>query len=84
MADSEAFLAQKSLGPQPSQPKDLIELFVERSIQMSSTVDVLDTSAAIADALDSYLTSGQLSKTAVVWPSLQGAPWTGALVNKGV
>ncbi len=84
MVDSETYLAQKSLGPQPSQPKDLIELFAERSIQMSSTVDVLDSSATIADALETYLTSGLLSKTAVVWPSLQSAPWVHQLATKGV
>ncbi len=84
MASSEAYMAQRSLGPQPSEPKDLIELFVERSIQMSSTVDVLDSSESIADALDAYLTAGQLPKAAVVWPSLQNAPWTDELASKGL
>ena len=84
LASSEAYLVAKSLGPQPSSPKDLLQLFVERSIQMSSTVDVLDSSEAIAPAIENYLNAGQLQKAAVVWPALQGHGWIDALAGKGV
>jgi len=80
----DSYLEEKRLGPQPSQPADLIELFVERSLQLSSTVDLLAGIDAVAQSIVSYLAAGNLPKSVVVWPLLQDQAWTSQLAQAGV
>jgi L-lactate dehydrogenase complex protein LldG len=76
-----AALSNRSHGPKPAinaAPKALLERFQAKSELQSSTVDVVAREADVPAAVARYLTSMNLSKSAVAWPSLTVLDWAAA------
>ena len=76
-----AALSNRSHGPKPAinaAPKALLERFQAKSELQSSTVDVVAREADVPTAVARYLTSMNLSKSAVAWPSLTVLDWAAA------
>lgn len=70
------YVAQHSRGPQPSSPANVVDLFVERSKAMLTTVaEVKLTSEASAEAAR-YLQTNKLDGNISVWPALSGLDWS--------
>ncbi|MDP2822065.1 MAG: lactate utilization protein C [Sulfuritalea sp.] len=76
-----AALANRSHGPKPAidaNPQALLERFRIKSEALSSTVDVVAQESDAPAAIARYLTSMNLPKAAVVWPSLAVLDWATA------
>jgi len=85
-ADVEGYIAAHAQGPRPSMPQDLVRRFLERAVDMSSTVERIDTPDAIPMAVARYLDALDLppalamqkSRQGVCWPEFAGLGWSGA------
>ena len=80
-AEMAVALSNRSHGPKPaidSHPQALLERFRIKSEQQSSTVDIVAQDSDVPAAVDRYLTTMKLPKTAVAWPSLGALDWAGA------
>ena len=76
-----AALSNRSHGPKPAisaDPKALLERFQAKSELQSSTVDIVAQESSVPAAVARYLTSMNLSKSAVAWPSLTVLDWAAA------
>jgi L-lactate dehydrogenase complex protein LldG len=74
-------LSNRRHGPKPAinaDPKALLERFQAKSELQSSTVDIVAQESSVPAAIARYLTSMNLSKSAVAWPSLAGLDWAAA------
>lgn len=71
-------LARPVIGPRPQPVGDLAARFAERSRTLSSTVDFVDSHAAVPAAVARYLAEGGLSTRAVCWPQLGELDWADA------
>lgn len=65
-------------GPQPRAEWDLVARFRERALQLSSTLDAVETMTAVPPAIARYLRANELPLTAVVWPELAALDWRGS------
>jgi L-lactate dehydrogenase complex protein LldG len=76
-----AALSNRGHGPKPAisaNPKALLERFQAKSELQSSTVDIVAQESSVPAAVARYLTSMNLSKSAVAWPSLAALDWAAA------
>jgi L-lactate dehydrogenase complex protein LldG len=76
-----ASLSSRSHGPKPAigiDPQALLKRFRLKSEQQSSTVDIVAQEADVPAAVARYLTTMNLPKSAVAWPSLIALDWAGA------
>lgn len=85
-ADADIYVAAQQHGPRPAMPADLVARFLQRSTDMSSTVQRIDSVAAIPAAVARYIDTVELplalaaqrSKQGVCWPEFAQLDWTGA------
>jgi len=83
-ADMAAALAARAKGPQPAvdaSPEGLLKRFSDKSIEQSSTVDVVADEAAVPAAVAGYLAGMNIPARAVLWPSLLTLDWPAAGVS---
>jgi L-lactate dehydrogenase complex protein LldG len=76
-----AALSNRSHGPKPAvdnNPQALLERFRLKSEQQSTTVDVVAQESDVPAAIARYLTTMNLPRSAVAWPSLSALDWTTA------
>lgn len=83
-AAAHAYLAARKQGPRPALPADLVQRFVDRASDMSSTVERVTTLASAPRAVAAYLraTSGAADAaetmppaSGVCWPELATLGW---------
>ncbi len=77
-AEIDAWLSAHREGPRPAVRGDLIDVFIEKSQKLSSTVEKAPTMADVPTAVARYLDAMQLPKSAVCWPQLADLPWSAA------
>jgi L-lactate dehydrogenase complex protein LldG len=83
---AEAYIAAHRQGPRPQMPADLVTRFILRATDMSSTVERIDSPAAIPQAVARYLDAlelppalaAQKSYAGVCWPEFASLDWVGA------
>src|SRR6476646_3429862 len=89
-AAAHAYLASRRQGPRPGLPADLVQRFVDRASDMSSTVERVTTLASAPRAVAAYLratsgaaTDAETTPTAggVCWPELATLGWREAGVG---
>ena len=73
--DAEAYLAAHGQGPRPAMPADLVARFVQRATDMSSTVERIESVAAIPAAVARYLDALELPPALAEQKSHSGACW---------
>ena len=73
-----AYVAEHPAGPRPGTDWDPIVRFRERALAASSTLDQVETIAAVPDAVARYLARTNLTPSAVIWPELASLDWKGA------
>jgi L-lactate dehydrogenase complex protein LldG len=76
-----AYVAQHPAGPRPRSDWELLVRFRERAVAAASTLDEVETVAAVPDAVARYLTRMSLPLRAVAWPSLGHMNWQGAGID---
>ncbi|MEP7206814.1 MAG: lactate utilization protein [Casimicrobiaceae bacterium] len=82
-ADAEAYVAGHAQGPRPRVDGDLVERFVRRARDMSSTVERVDAVAAVPVVVQRYLAALRLpaalaahqSTAGVCWAEFAGLDW---------
>jgi L-lactate dehydrogenase complex protein LldG len=74
-AAAHAYIAARRQGPRPAMPDDLVQRFVDRARDMSSTVDRVASLRDVTEAVARYLEAGSLSRSAIGWPELVELPW---------
>jgi L-lactate dehydrogenase complex protein LldG len=73
------YLAAHRTGPQPRmQQEDLAARFRAHALRASTTVEEVETLAAVPGAVARYLAAEGLPPSAVVWPELDALGWQGA------
>jgi len=70
-----AYVAQHPAGPRPHQDWEPLARFRERALALSSTLDQVETLAAVPDAVARYLASTNLPPNAVVWREYAHLDW---------
>ena len=75
-AAAQAYLAARRQGPRPALPADLVQRFLDRAADMSSTTARVATLDDVPAALARYLDTATAS--AVCWPELASLDWRGA------
>ena len=78
LAEQNAHLIAHPAGPRPRSDWACVARFSERARQLSSTVDTVETLAAVPGAVARYLQRESLPGNAVVWPELSSLDWSGA------
>jgi len=86
LAAAQAYIDANAHGPRPTLPADLIGHFVQRAIDMESTVERIQDQREIPNAVARYLDALELppalaiqkSHEGVCWPELADLDWTGA------
>jgi L-lactate dehydrogenase complex protein LldG len=78
IAELRAYIAAHPSGPRPRAEWDLVTRFRERALQLSSTVDDVESMTGVPEAISRYLTANKLPMKAVVWPELATLDWRGA------
>jgi L-lactate dehydrogenase complex protein LldG len=84
--EAEACLAARAQGPRPAMPPDLVARFLQRAIDMASTVERIASRSAIPAAVARYLDAldlppglaAQKSHSGVCWPEFADLDWSGA------
>jgi L-lactate dehydrogenase complex protein LldG len=72
-------IAAHRTGPQPRvQPEDLVARFRSCALRSSTTVEEVETLAAVPGAVARYLAAEELPAAAVAWPELSSFDWQGA------
>jgi L-lactate dehydrogenase complex protein LldG len=74
----QAYVAQHPPGPRPASDWEPVARFRERALACSSTVDEIETPAAVPQAIARYLARSGLPARVVVWPELASMDWHGA------
>ena len=85
-AEADAYIAAHRQGPRPTMPADLVARFLTRATDMASTVERIDTPAAIPAAVARYLDAlvlppalaAQKSHNGICWPEFAALDWAGA------
>ena len=85
-ADAQAWIAAHTQGPRPEMPLDRVERFLQRAVDMSSTVERLADPAEIPRAVARYVDAldlpaplaAQKSRSGVCWPEFAALDWNGA------
>jgi len=72
------YLAEHPAGPRPQPPADLVARFRAQALRSSTSVEAVETAAAVPGAIARYLQSEGLPRAAVVWPELAQCDWEGA------
>ncbi|MCC7079860.1 MAG: lactate utilization protein C [Burkholderiales bacterium] len=70
-----ARMAQHPAGPRPAADWQPLARFRERALAASSTVDEVETSSAVPEAVAGYLARNDLPRSVVVWPALAQLDW---------
>jgi len=84
-AEAERYIAAHAHGPRPTMPADLLARFMQRAVDMSSTVERLadrrEIPAAVARYVDSLelpaAIAAQKSHRGVCWPEFGDLDWAG-------
>ncbi len=79
-----ARMADPARGPQPTVPDSLADVFVQRALSLSCTVDRVSGFDEIARSISAYLRKGQLTNQVVAWPTLAQSPWLANLEQEGL
>lgn len=72
------YIAARRQGPRPLPDTDLQQRFCSRSESMSSTVDIIASSADVPAAIARYLQAGGLPMRAVCWAEYGALDWAAA------
>jgi L-lactate dehydrogenase complex protein LldG len=80
----DAALAARSPGPRPPAQRDLVRAFVDKSLQMSSSIDRVADVGDVPQALRCYLEDRKLGRRAVCWPQFGGLGWSGSGIDMAV
>lgn len=84
-AAAHAYLAARRQGPRPALPADLVQRFLDRAADMSSTTERIDAIEAVPAAVARYAASvGVAGAAAVCWPELGWLDWRAAGVTVDV
>ncbi|HJU23497.1 MAG TPA: lactate utilization protein C [Casimicrobiaceae bacterium] len=71
-----AYLDARRRGPQPARPTDLVQRFLGRAADMSSTTDRVAVLADVPAAVAGYLASiGETASAGVCWPEIASLDW---------
>jgi L-lactate dehydrogenase complex protein LldG len=76
-----AYIDQRAAGPRPKSDWNPVERFRERALALASTVDEVETTASVPDAVARYLKANSLPLDVVVWPQLAAMDWKAAGIN---
>jgi L-lactate dehydrogenase complex protein LldG len=68
-------IAARRQGPRPAMPADLVQRFVERGRDMSSSVERVASFADVPAAVARYLDAGSLSRSAIGWAAFAELRW---------
>lgn len=77
-------IADPARGPQPSAPDNLVDVFVQRALLLSCTVDRVSGFDGVARSISAYLRKQQLPANVVAWPALKQTSWLGDLEREGL
>jgi len=77
-AEIDPYLAAHPRGPAPAIQDNLITLFKERALKLSSDVIDVASTAEIPARVAHYLQERQLPTRGVCWPAVGGLPWNAA------
>jgi L-lactate dehydrogenase complex protein LldG len=85
-ADAEAYVGTHAFGPRPAMPADLVARFMERAVDMASTVERIGSIADVPHAVARYLDAlqlppelaGQKTRAGVCWPEFGALDWVRA------
>jgi L-lactate dehydrogenase complex protein LldG len=77
----DTILQAKAAGPRPGTNRNTIAFFIEKSLQMSSTVDRVASLAEVPGAVGRYADQFKLLRRGVCWPQLAGLDWVAAGVG---
>jgi L-lactate dehydrogenase complex protein LldG len=83
---AEAYVAMHAHGPRPHMPADLVARFMQRAIDMESTVERIADRRAVPASVARYLDelelapalAAQRSRQGVCWPEFADLDWAGA------
>ncbi len=86
LAEAERYVAAHAHGPRPAMPADLVSRFMQRAVDMSSTVERLADRREIPAAVARYVDglelpaaiAAQKSHRGVCWPEFGDLDWPGA------
>jgi L-lactate dehydrogenase complex protein LldG len=86
LAEAEAYIAAHRHGPRPTMPVDLQAWFMQRAVDMQSTVERIAHASEIPGAVARYLDglklppelAAQRSRAGVCWPEFADLDWAGA------
>jgi len=84
-AEAERYMATHAHGPRPTMPADLVARFMQRAVDMSSTVERLANRHEIPAAVARYVDgldlpaaiAAQKSRRGVCWPEFGDLDWAG-------
>ena len=76
-----SYLAAHPHSPRPAAGWEPVGRFRERALGLASTVDQVESAAAVPAAVARYLQAGSLPRSAVCWPELAPLGWQGAGVR---
>ncbi len=78
-AAARAYLAERRQGPRPALPADLVQRFLDRAADMSSTTERIASTADVPHAVARYVSSIDPNvANGVCWPELVSLDWAGA------
>ena len=84
--EAQRYISAHAHGPRPAMPADLLTRFMQRAVDMESTVERVPDHAAIPYAVARYINAldlppelaPQMSHKGVCWPEFAGLDWKGA------
>ena len=71
------FIAEHPQSPRPFVEADLVARFRDRALNLTTSVEDLDSLQQLPAAVARYLTEKQLLKAAVCWPAFAALDWAG-------
>src|SRR6478672_10040869 len=84
-AAAHAYLAARRQGPRPALPADLVQRFLDRAADMSSTTERVGAIESVPAAVARYAANaGVPSARAVCWPEFASLDWRAAGVSVDV
>jgi L-lactate dehydrogenase complex protein LldG len=72
------WLTRHPAGPRPPMPDDLVARFIVEAQKMTTTVDAVDSLAAVPAAVQRHLASLGLPMRAIAWQTLDSFDWAAA------
>jgi L-lactate dehydrogenase complex protein LldG len=77
-ASVQAYIRAHPVSARPRMEWEPVARFRERALGLSSTLEDVDSLAAVPAAVARYLAANELPRAAVCWPDLRALDWAGA------